>query len=130
MFDNVEGLEKGSKIYFKGVEIGNVSNIDLYQDKVSVGILYNDKANIPFGSKFTIKNSLTSSASIYIDPTNSNEYLTQKDTVVGKYYEEGFIENLSSDSTQNRKLKSSVNKIVQGIKEIVAHDHDLMSKAK
>src|SRR5680860_338524 len=45
VFDNVGGLQKGNNVWFSGVKIGTVSNLDFYgKSKVEVRLKFDKKA--------------------------------------------------------------------------------------
>lgn len=47
LFDNVEGLETGGEVYYKGIKVGEVTHLDLFKDKVAADIKLNDSIRIP-----------------------------------------------------------------------------------
>jgi ABC-type transporter Mla subunit MlaD len=51
LFDNVEGLETGGEVYYKGIKVGEVTHLDLFENKVVVDIKLKDSIRIPVGSK-------------------------------------------------------------------------------
>ena len=83
LFDNVEGLSKGSNVYYKSIIVGEVSDLELFKDQVIVDITLKDSILIPVASKFIINPSIFGSAHITIVPSNHPHFLSSKNTITG-----------------------------------------------
>lgn len=130
LFDRVDNIEKGSKVYLKGFPVGEVTHLELLGDSVLADIKLSDTIRIPLDSKFIINPSLIGSAHITIEPSDKTTYLTNKDTASGFYLQKGLLDDMVSDSTRREKIQQSLDKIGQGIKELVEAARDTTQKNK
>jgi ABC-type transporter Mla subunit MlaD len=119
LFDNVEGLEDGADVYYKGIKVGQVTQVDLFQDKVVVDINLKDSIRIPVDSRFIINLSVIGPAHITIEPSTQAAYLSSNDTVNGEYSRKQLLDDLVSDTARRRKVQESFEKIGEGIKELI-----------
>jgi ABC-type transporter Mla subunit MlaD len=119
LFDNVEGLEKGADVYYRGIKIGEVTHLDLFQDKVVADIKLKDSIRIPVSSRFIINPSVIGSAHITIEPSAQTSFFSSKDTVVGEYSKKQLLDDFVSDTIKRRKVQESFEKIGEGIKGLV-----------
>jgi ABC-type transporter Mla subunit MlaD len=119
LFDRVDNLEIGGKVYTRGFPVGEVTHLALLGDSVLVSLKLNDTINIPVESKFIITPSLLGNSQINIEMSDKTTYLTNKDTASGFYLKKGVFDDLISDSTKRGKIIKAVDKINEGIKELV-----------
>src|SRR5688572_18257469 len=119
LFDNVEGLETGGEVYYKGIKVGEVTHLDLFKDKVVADIKLKDSIRIPIGSRFIINPSVIGSAHITIDPSPQTAFLSSKDTVTGEYSKKQLLDDFVSDTARRRKVQESFEKIGEGIKGLI-----------
>ena len=131
LFDNVEGLENGSDVYYKGIKVGQVTHLDLFQDKVVADIKLKDSIRIPVDSRFIINPSFIGSAHITIEPSAQTAFLSSKDTVNGEYSRKQLLDDFVADSARRRKVQESFDKIGEGIKGLIdAASKDTTKKSK
>lgn len=130
LFDRVDGLEVGSKVYNKGIEIGDVTRIDLFGNKVLTEIRLNDKINIPISSAFIINQNLLGTTSINVDYSDKQQFLSSGDTSLGHYQGKKLLDNLVSDSSKRQQIQKSLDKIGEGISELVEAAKDTNNKTK
>lgn len=119
VFDNVEGLEKGGDVYYKGIKVGEVIRLDLFQNKVVTDIRLKDRIRIPVNSKFIINPSVIGSAHITIEPSTQTAFLSSRDTVAGEYSKKQLLDDFVSDTARRRKVQQSFEKIGEGIKGLI-----------
>jgi ABC-type transporter Mla subunit MlaD len=130
IFDRVDNLKEGSEVYYKGVPVGEVTEFELFRDSVLVEIKFTNAVKIPANSRFFINPTLVGISNISIEPSAKTTFLTSKDTVTGYYREKGFIDNMISDSAERHRVLQSIEKIGEGIKELVEAARDTMQKNK
>ncbi|MFN8290743.1 MAG: MCE family protein [Chitinophagaceae bacterium] len=124
LFDRVDNIEKGSKVYLKGIPVGEVTHLELFGDSVLADINLADTIKIPTDSKFIINPSLIGSAHITIEPSNKTTFLTTKDTASGFYLQKSLLDDMISDSARREKMQQSLDKIGEGIKELIESSRD------
>jgi len=128
LFDRVDGLETDAKVYQKGIIIGKVTDLHLVDKGVLADIQFKDNVRIPVDSKFTISTSLLGTTSISVEPSNNKSYLTLKDTIAGHYNDKKLLDDLVSDSAKQQKIQKSLDKIADGVKELVETAKDTTDK--
>lgn len=128
VFDRVDNLEIGSKAYMKGFPVGEVTSLDLASKGVLVDVRLIRDIQIPVNSKFSIDPSLFGSASIVIEPSGETTYLTFKDTSTGQYIHRKLLDHVVSDTGKARKFQQSIDKIGEGIKELLETSRDTANK--
>ncbi|MGQ0738004.1 MAG: MlaD family protein [Bacteroidota bacterium] len=120
VFDRVDNLQAGSPVKIQGIDIGKVLGLNLIDGGVLVKITLWDNKQIPAGSIFSIVNPMIGSAAyIDIEPSESAVFLSSEDTASGKYGERGLLDNLISDSAKRKKIEEALDKIAEGLKELV-----------
>ena len=119
LFDNGEGLQTGSEVYLRGIKVGEVTHIDFLQNKIVTDIRLEDSVRIPVNSRFIINRSVFNHHHITIEPSNYTSFLTSKDTIIGEYNKRQFFDDVASDSTRQRKIQESVDKIGEGFKGLI-----------
>jgi ABC-type transporter Mla subunit MlaD len=129
LFDHVDNLEIGSKVNMKGIVIGEVTAIEFFRDSVLVDIYYTG-VKIPVDSKFIINSPLVSAAYLAIEPSNNITFLASKDTVNGYYLKKGLLDDMVSDSTKKENIQKSLDKIGEGIKELIKASRDTAKQRK
>ncbi len=128
LFERVDNIGTGSLVYLKGVPVGEVLQADIFENKVAVDIKLRNKIKIPVGSKFLLHPSLLGPSNISIDPSGETIFLTAKDTINGEFVKAGILDKFISDSAKNEKIKHSLDKIGDGIKELVESVKDTGNK--
>ncbi|MDD7438656.1 MAG: MlaD family protein [Bacteroidales bacterium] len=87
-FDNVQGLDRSTKVFVNGYRVGNVRKIDFdYRgfNGAVVELALNSSLKIPRGSKLLIKNNPLGGGSItLLLPEEINDYLSKNDTIRGE----------------------------------------------
>ena len=85
LFEEVNTLDLNSKVFCKGIEVGKVDDMILFNDKVLVELSIYKKYKIQHDSKVYIaQNGLIDIGHIEIESTSkSNVFLKPNDTVVG-----------------------------------------------
>ncbi len=124
IFDRVDHLEVGSKVYMKGLPIGRVISLVLAEKGVLARIKLEKDVQVPKGSKFSVDPSIFGHASVLIEPSQQSIYLTFDDTSFGAYDEKKILNHVVSDTTKSRKFQQSLDKIGEGIKELIETSRD------
>ena len=124
LFDRVDGLTDESLVINKGIAIGKIKSMHLYDNRVIVDITLNDNIKIPVHSTFTVNNSLLGGSCISIEYSNANNFLTAGDTVNGIYQKQVLMDNIMSDSTKRKNVEKSLEKIATGIGELIQSTKD------
>lgn len=119
LFDNVEGLKEGSSVYCKGLIIGEVKKLAEADDGVWVDIGLADSIRIPVNSTFIINPSVMTGAHMTIEPSASVEFLSKLDTATGHFQKAPSFDDWTADTTKQRKIRESVEKIGEGIKGLI-----------
>jgi ABC-type transporter Mla subunit MlaD len=119
LFDNVEGLEEKANVYYRGIIVGKVTSLELFEDKVAVDITLKDSIAIPVDSRFIINPSVIGSAHITIEPSTQSTFLSQNDTVTGMYGKKQLLDDFFCDTARRRKAQESFEKIGDGIKGLI-----------
>lgn len=93
-FKNVESLTNNSKVYCKGLEIGEVKNMTILNNNVLVELKIDSNIKINKGSKIYIKNiGLLGSGSVEILLDSlSHDYIRNYDTIFGNEQKKGDAE--------------------------------------
>jgi hypothetical protein len=99
-------------------------NVNLYKTQVVVDITLTDSIRIPTESKFIINPSIFGSAHITIEPSGQTAFLSSTDTVTGVYSSIRKFDDLTTDTTRQRKVGESFEKIGEGIKELIESAKD------
>ena len=127
-FDRVDGLQAGSNVLNRGLNIGKVTHIDLFGNRILVEIELSGKTKIPEQSIFLIRENLLGSSYVDIEYSDSNKFLTSKDTILGKYQKQAFMDTIISDTTKRKKIEKSLEKIANGIGELIETAKDTTKK--
>lgn len=85
LFDNVETLEIDSKVISRGLVIGEVKKMNLYQDKVLVELAIQNDVHIPQGSSFSIvQNGLIDNGIVEVKfNSKTKNFMSSNDTIAG-----------------------------------------------
>jgi ABC-type transporter Mla subunit MlaD len=118
-FDRVDFLQPGAKVYKGGMPVGEVENLELVVDSILVTLKLDPQINIPVGSEFIISPSITADAFITIEPVFNARYLTDGDTAIGYYNATTKLNDIIADSAQRAKADKAINKIGEGVKELL-----------
>ena len=124
LFDNVEGLENGGQVYYRGIKVGEVTHLELFRDKVVADIKLQDSIRIPVDSKFIINPSVLGPAHITIEPSVQAAFLSSKDTLTGEFSKKQLLDDFVSDTARRRKAQESFEKIGEGIKGLIEASGD------
>ena len=88
LFENGMGLEQGSDVKMLGQKIGEVSEVEILDDRrgVLVRISINDNLGIkiPYNSIVKLKGSIFGSSHIQIEAGDSSEYIQMNDEIKGQ----------------------------------------------
>jgi len=96
-FDNAHLLKEGDKVYLKGLEVGEVKDIKLDEEKkILMTILIGRNIKLPKGSTFTIQLELLGTGYIQIDLAESQELINPDEV------QKGYVQQ--PDTTGFRKL--------------------------
>ncbi len=124
--DNVEGLNERSEVICAGLPIGKVTHLDLFKDSVVVDIEVSKNFKIPFGSKFIIEKNMLGTTRLIIERSDELSFIKKNDTVRG-YKDTSSFTLTSLDTTKQRKIKESIQKIADGFKGLIdASSNDSM----
>jgi ABC-type transporter Mla subunit MlaD len=127
-FDRVDGLQEGSSVLNRGLTIGKVTHIDLFGNRILVDIELNTKTKIPEQSTFLVRENLLGSSYIDIEYSDKMNFLSSKDTILGKYQKRAIMDNIISDTTKRKKIEKSLEKIASGIGELIETAKDSTKK--
>ena len=120
LFDNVEGLKEGDKVVVKGKEIGEITKMKLYKNKVLVDVAIEEDNNIPLSSKFISETKdLLGGRVISVELGATGELLQDKDTVNGIVDRYSFDPKTVNSLQIRRKLTEPVKKILAGASDLV-----------
>ena len=120
LFDNVEGLKEGDKVVVKGKEVGEITKMSLYKNKVLVDVAVEKSFKIPLSSKFISETKdLLGGRMISVELGETGELLQDKDTING-IVNDYSLDAKTVDSLQIReKLEEPVKKILAGASDLV-----------
>lgn len=110
-FENVQGLETGSPVRYRGVEVGEISSIGMSQTNVAVVARIGEDVLIPKNSKFMIsKLGMLGESYIEIVPSDNKEYIGQGAVVDGLTPDTTTFEDIFSRIISNEKQIQQINK--------------------
>ena len=137
LFKNGMGVESGSEVKMLGQKIGQVSNVEILDNRngVVVELSINDQLGIkiPNSSTFKIKTTLFGQTHVQIEPGSSDNYISKNDVVQGAidtdtYDIDPVVKDLSAFS---RQLSSTLtDKEVLAIQNIIANADSLVDETK
>jgi len=138
LFKNGMGVESGSEVKMLGQKIGQVSNVEILDNRngVVIELSINDQLGIriPNNSIFKIKTSLFGQTHVQIEPgNNSDNYISKNDIVQGSVESESYdFEPVVKDLSAFSRQLSSVftDKEVLAIKSIIANADTLVDETK
>ena len=138
LFKNGMGVESGSEVKMLGQKIGQVSNVEILDNRngVVVELSINDQLGIriPNNSIFKIKTSLFGQTHVQVEAgSNSDNYISKNDIVQGSVESESYnFEPVVKDlSAFSRQLSSAFSdKEVLAIKSIIANTDTLVNETK
>ena len=138
LFKNGMGVESGSEVKMLGQKIGQVSNVEILDNRngVVVELSINDRLGIkiPNNSTFKMKTSLFGQTHVQIEPgNNSDSYIAKDDVVQGSIDNETYdFEPVVKDLSAFSRQLSSVftDKEVLAIKSIIANTDTLIDETK
>lgn len=130
LFENVDAIESGADVRIKGLPVGKVTDMTLFRNKISITLTFPNSVNIPKNSKFEIDNPLVGSPWINIEPSEDNHYLQTLDTVIGSSQKSESIFNYGADSLSTQKRREAINKIKEGLNELLNNSKDTTQFSK
>ncbi len=87
-FDNAYYLAEGDKVYIKGLEVGEIKDIEIdKENKILMTILIGRNIKLPKGSTFTIHLELLGKGQIEIDLAETQELLNSEEIQIGHVQE-------------------------------------------
>ena len=137
LFKSGMGLKPGSEIKMLGQEIGQVSNVEILDNRngVIVGLSINDQLGIliPNNSIFRIKTSIFGQTHIQIEPGNNSDYITTDELVQGEietntYDLDPVVKDLSAFSRQLSSVLTE--KEVNSLQSIINNADSLIDETK
>lgn len=120
IFENVEGLKEGDKVVVKGKEIGEITRMKLYKNKVLVDVAIEKDNKIPLSSKFVSETKdLLGGRMISVELGETGELLQDKDTVNGIVNTYSFDPKTVDSLQVKGRLAEPVKKILAGASDLV-----------
>ena len=114
-FTQVNGLKNGNPVRFSGVDIGNVSDIEITSRGVAVKMKIDEKTPVPIDSRFTLSSDgFLGEKFIQISPGQSNIYLQDGDSIRG----DG-ADAMDKAMQSAQKLMEGTEKMLQSINNII-----------
>jgi hypothetical protein len=115
--NNVEGLEEGSLVTYKGLPVGKVVSMNFYNDSIIVDFEVAKDFKIPSGSKFIVTNNILSHITLAIEPGRNKSFISINDTLRG-YKDTNQFSIFGPDTAKQNNKKKSIQKIAEGFKEL------------
>ena len=114
-FTQVNGLKNGNPVRFSGVDIGNVSDIEITSRGVAVKMKIDEKTPVPIDSRFTLSSDgFLGEKFIQISPGQSNIYLQDGNSIRG----DG-ADAMDKAMQSAQKLMEGTEKMLQSINNII-----------
>lgn len=104
LFENAGGLQRGSIVYIKGIQIGRVQSFAIYGDSVEVTAAIDKEIAIYNDAEFIITGNLTGEKFIEIIPGSSAEIAAK-----GQIFH-GSIHTILPDTSALKEIKSGIEK--------------------
>jgi hypothetical protein len=125
--NNVEGLEEGSLVTYKGLPVGKVVSMNIFDDSILVDFEVAKDFKIPSGSKFIVTNNILGHITLAIDPGRNKSFISMNDTLRG-YKDSSQFSFFGTDTTKQNNRKKSIRKIVEGFKELFEEPSDSVKR--
>ena len=129
LFSRVDGIDAGSEVRIKGKPVGEVTATNFFRDSVLVDMEFKEM-KIPQGSKFFIIAPAVGQSYIEIEPSDDTIFLSGKDVVSGYFSKKGLLEDMIADSARREQIQRSLDKITEGITELIKAAKDSTLKNK
>jgi hypothetical protein len=118
MVNNVEGLENGSAVICEGLTVGEVSDMQLHKDSVSVKIKLSKDFKLPVHSKFRVVSSMIGISKLIVERSDQSKLATLTDTLRG-YKDTGSIFSSVVDTAKRKRMEAAVQKMKEGFVEFI-----------
>ena len=137
LFKNGMGVESGSEVKMLGQKIGQVSKVEILDDRngVIVGLSIIDKLGIkiPNNSIFKTKTTIFGQTHVQIEPGNNSDYISKNDLVQGAIETDSYdldpvVKDLSAFSRQLSSILTE--KEVKALQNIISNSDSLINDAK
>jgi len=111
LFDQVNTLEKGNTVYYRGVRVGRVSGLTIRYDGILLDLLVDKSVKISKDATFVIKDKdMMGTKSLEIIPGNSSDYLTVNEIHKGTGLP-GFSDLISNVNTLSGKVELLIDQL-------------------
>jgi len=111
LFDQVNTLEKGNTVYYRGVRVGRVSGLTIRYDGILLELLIDNSVKISKDATFIIKDKdMMGTKSLEIVPGVSNEYINNTEIYPGKGLP-GFSDLISNVNTLSGKVELLIDQL-------------------
>jgi ABC-type transporter Mla subunit MlaD len=125
--NNVEGLEEGSLVTYKGLPVGKVVSMNFYNDSIIVDFEVAKDFKIPSGSKCIVTNNILTHLTLAIEPGRNKSFISINDTLRG-YKDTSQFSFFGTDTAKQNNKKKSIRKIAEGFKELFEEPADSIKK--
>jgi phospholipid/cholesterol/gamma-HCH transport system substrate-binding protein len=127
VYGKAEGVIEANPVLIRGYKVGQVNKLKLFESngdyKVLIKFLFSEKVRIPKGSHAKIISSdLLGSKAIEIIPANSNEYVTDGDTLLPDYEDDlktAVDKRIAPLQKKAENLISSIDSVMQVVQQVL-----------
>jgi len=126
LFDRVDGLVKDCNVQTKGIQIGKVTNLDIYKNKVIVELTIDPIRKIPKNSEFRqVSIDILGNKSVEVNYSNNKNLIKNLDTIIGSEEKKCNLNDIAIDT-----LVKSADKIIELVKKIIITKDSTVKKYK